>query len=91
MGKAQTPHFHDFGILGSVQPPQNQLFLSLETPGHHKQIKKNTGTVSQNNIFTNLKIRKIHCLTCVETVGTEHDEDMLNKILRILHMGSISS
>ena len=33
-------HFHDFGIFGRVQTPQNQHYLSLETPRHLKQIKK---------------------------------------------------
>ena len=42
MGEAQTPHFHDFGIFEPVTKPQNQYYLSLETPGHLKQIKKNT-------------------------------------------------
>ena len=48
MGEPQTPHFYDFGILGRVPEPQNQLFLSLETPGHLKQIKK----IPLNNLKT---------------------------------------
>ena len=28
----QTPHFYDFWIFGRVLEPQNQLFLSFETP-----------------------------------------------------------
>ena len=28
--------FHDFGILGRVQEPQNHHYSSLETPGHSK-------------------------------------------------------
>ena len=31
------PHFHDFGIFGRVQTPQNQLVLSLETSGYFKK------------------------------------------------------
>ena len=40
MGEPQTPHFDDFGIFGRVTKPQNQLSLSLETPGDLKRIKK---------------------------------------------------
>ena len=41
MGEAQTPHFYDFGIFEPVTKPQNQHYLSLETPGCSKQINKN--------------------------------------------------
>ena len=41
MGEPQNHHFYDFGIFERVPAPQNQLSLSLETPGHLKQIKKN--------------------------------------------------
>ena len=44
MGETQTPHFYDFWIFEPVTKPQNQQFLSLETPGHLKQIKKTPGT-----------------------------------------------
>ena len=40
MGEPQTPHFYDFGISGRVPEPQNQLFLSLETPGHPTKTSK---------------------------------------------------
>ena len=40
MGEAQTPHFYDFGIFEPVTKPQNQLFLSLQTPGHLKESRK---------------------------------------------------
>ena len=39
--KSQTPHVHDFGISRRVHDSQNQLYLSLETPGYLKQYKKN--------------------------------------------------
>ena len=41
MGEAQTPHFYDFGIFEPVTKPQNQHYLSLETPGYSKKINKN--------------------------------------------------
>ena len=41
MGETKTPHFYDFGIFEPVTNPQNQLFLSLETPGDLKEIKGN--------------------------------------------------
>ena len=34
MGEPTNPHFYDFGIFGRVLEPQNQYYLSLETPGH---------------------------------------------------------
>ena len=34
MLEARNPHFHDLWILGRVQTPQKQHYLSLETPGH---------------------------------------------------------
>ena len=34
MGETQTPHFYDFWIFGRVPEPQNQYYLSLETPGY---------------------------------------------------------
>ena len=36
MGETKTPHFYDFWIFEPVTKPQNQLFLSLEAPGHQK-------------------------------------------------------
>ena len=40
MGEPETPHCYDFGIVGSVYEPQDH-FLSLQTPEHLKQSKKN--------------------------------------------------
>ena len=45
MGRAQTHYFYDFGIFEAVTKPQNQLFLSLETPGYlTKNEEKSAGT-----------------------------------------------
>ena len=59
MGEAQTPRFYDLGIFEPVTKPQNQLFLSLETPGHLNKIKKITGTFEKTIIFINLKMVEI--------------------------------
>ena len=40
MGETETSHFYDFGISGRVPEPQNQYYLSLETPSHSKESKK---------------------------------------------------
>ena len=32
MGETKNPHLYDVGIFGPVTKPQNQLFVSLETP-----------------------------------------------------------
>ena len=39
MGEPETPDFYDFGISDPATKPQHQHYLSLETPGHLKQIK----------------------------------------------------
>ena len=57
MGEPKTPHFYDFGISGRVPEPQNQLFLSLETPGHLKKSRKSLEHF-QTYYFINLKIWK---------------------------------
>ena len=44
MGEAHTPHFYDVGICEPVVKPQNQLCLSLETPGYIKKSRKIFGT-----------------------------------------------
>ena len=33
MGESKNPHFYDFGTFGRVPETQNQLCLSLATPG----------------------------------------------------------
>ena len=37
IGETKTPHSYDFGILGRVQTPENQLCLLLESPGYLKK------------------------------------------------------
>ena len=54
MGETKTPPFYDFWIWGRVPEPQNQLFLSLETPGHLQKIKKNHWNLFQRIVFINL-------------------------------------
>ena len=51
MGEAQTPHFYDFGIFEPVTKPQNQYYLSLETPGYSKKSRKIPGIFLENIIF----------------------------------------
>ena len=60
MGEAQTPHFYDFGIFEPVTKPQNQHYLSLETPRHLNEIKKIPGPFSNNMIFANGKLLETH-------------------------------
>ena len=48
MGESQTPHFYDLMIFGCVQTLQNQLFLSLETPGHLTKNQEIPGTFSKH-------------------------------------------
>ena len=53
MGETETPHFYDFVIFGRVPEPQNQLCLSLETPGYPKNREKNMEHL-KHFIFINL-------------------------------------
>ena len=58
MGEPENPHFHDFGILGRVPEPQNQLYLTLETPRYLTKIKKHSWHILENIYFRNLTILK---------------------------------
>ena len=53
MGEPQNPHFYDFGILGHVPEPQNQLFLIF---GHTKipkqKIERIPGTLKKHCFHT---------------------------------------
>ena len=40
MGEPKNLHFYDCEDFGPVLEPQNQQYLSLETPGHIKYSKK---------------------------------------------------
>ncbi len=46
-------HCYDVGIFGRIPEPQNQYYLSLETPRHLKQLKK-IPWVFRNMVFINL-------------------------------------
>ena len=91
IGGPRNPHFYDFGILGRVQTLQNQLFLSLETPGHFKKHQeKSRNQAFETNVFSNLKVPKIHFCQFRKRRAPGNDEDPFNKILKILDMRSIS-
>ena len=51
MGEAQTPHFYDFGIFEAVTKPQNQHYLSLETPGYSNKIEKKPWNIFRKYYF----------------------------------------
>ena len=71
MGEPTNPNFYDFGIFGRVQTPsQNQLFLSLETPGYLKKSRKSL-EYFPNIVFINLKSVETHFLSIFEKAGTE--------------------
>ena len=59
MGELKNPHLYDFGIFGRVPEPQNQYYLSLETPGYVKQFKKQLWIICENIIFIDV-ILEIH-------------------------------
>ena len=59
MGETENPHFYDFEIFGRVSEPQNQLFLSLETPGYLNWSKKTPNHCSERCFFTNITITEM--------------------------------
>ena len=72
MGDTENPHFYDFGFLGTCPDPQNQLCLSLETPGHlQKKTRRTPGIFSKNINSINNKISETHVLSISEKAGTE--------------------
>ena len=72
MGEPQTPHFKKIRIFGSVQTTQNQLFLSLETPGCPRQIQKIPGTFLKTIIFITLKMLGIQIFEIVGKDGRQN-------------------
>ena len=64
MGEHKNHHFYDF-------EPQNQLFLSLETPGHLNKSSKIPGTFLKYIIFVNIMFRSSNILTISEEMGTD--------------------
>ncbi len=100
MGEPNNPHFYDFWIFGHVPKPQNQLFLSLETPGYLNKTKKNHWNIFQtyylykSQNFENPQFwhsSKRRTAKHDEDLTPKNNEDPFNKILRILDMRSISS
>ena len=54
MVEPQPPDLYDFGIFGRVPGSQNQLLLSLETPGHLNKSMERLELVFLNTIFMDL-------------------------------------
>ena len=88
MGETETPHFYDLGISGRVPEPHNQLFLSLETPGYLKQIKKKQHLLG-NIMFCKYKtVGAPNMWHFPKRRAPDNSDDPSNQIL---DMGSISS
>ena len=83
MGEPKSPHFYDFGTFEPVTKPQNQVFLSLETP-EHQQKQGNAGPLFKNMILINLGILQLQPLASFEKTGTEHAEDPFQTTYKIL-------
>ena len=50
MGEPRIPHFYDVGLSGRVHEPQNQLSLSVETPGYFKMPRKPQNSFEQYDV-----------------------------------------
>ena len=88
MGEPKNPTFYDFGISGRVPGSQNQLFLSLETPGYLNKIKKNPIRFLEILIYKSQSSDNSN-FSIFERAPTNPDEPS-NEILNILEMGPIS-
>ena len=70
MGATKTPRFYDSRIFEPVAKPQNQLFLSLETPGYLKKSGNIPGTYLGYIVSEILEFRNFKTLTFFEKTGT---------------------
>ena len=75
MGKQKTPHVHDFGIFCRVHDSENQLLLSLETPGYLNQSKKKQ-IILKHIILGNLEISQMQSFENVERQAPKNQEDL---------------
>ena len=80
MGETKTHHFYDFWIFEPVTKPQNQYYLSLQTPGHLKKIMGNLQHFRGIYVFINLWILKLQHFNMFRKVGHR-------QIREIIHLG----
>ena len=87
MREPNTPHLYEFGICGRVPGSQNQLVLSLETPGHLKKVPG----IFQTYFYKSQNVEFQKKCRFGQGWAPKNDEGPLNTISKILDMGSISS
>ena len=75
MGEPQILHFCDFGTT-------NYFYLWTYRATKNNQEKQ---TRVLNILFTNLRIREIHCLTMLEKVGAENAEDPFKNLRNLAY------
>ena len=85
MGESKNP----LGICEPVPEPQSPYYLYLETPGHRKKQQESFHAFPKD-YFWNINISKTHFCQVSKRRAPTNDEGPLNKILKILDMGSIS-
>ena len=85
----QNSSFHDFCNFGRAMPFQNQLFLSLETPGYVRKVLKIRGTFQTYFLYKS-PILGPDISSLFEQTRAGKYEKTLNNILNIWDMGSIS-
>ena len=77
--RARNSKFHDFWIFEPVTKPQSQHYLSLETPGHLKQIKKLPWNICETDYFVNMGIDMFESLSisCFIKFCEDGDQEMM--------------
>ena len=71
MGGPRTPHFYDFGTFERAPSSQNQLSLSLETPGHQKETKETPKTFQKHIVSINQQISELHSFDIFQKDGRQ--------------------
>ena len=84
MGEPTNPHFYYFGTFERVPEPQNQYYLSFETPGYLQN--QENGTYFKLYFY---KSRSFRNRQCWKFLTPDKSIDLLNKFLNILDMRSI--
>ena len=73
MGEPKNPDFYDFEIFGRVPEPQNQYYLSSETPGSSTRFKKKPDAFLQTHYvreynFANSNFQRINNLNLLNNL-----------------------
>ena len=90
MGETKNLHFYDSGIFERVPERPNQIFVSFETPGYLKQIKKHPSDIFERICCYQDFGKSIFCQFW-KRWAPNNEEDPSKQFLNISDMRSICS